>query len=78
MIIFEILRLAFSSLWANKLRSSLTIFGMSIGVFSIIGVMTFIAGAKAQLDSGLSRLGANSLQIQRFPAINFSNQWLRY
>ena len=78
MIIFEILRLAFSSLWANKLRSSLTIFGMSIGVFSIIGVMTFIAGAKAQLDSGLSRLGANSFQIQRFPAINFSNPWLRY
>jgi putative ABC transport system permease protein len=78
MISFEILRLAFSSLWANKLRSSLTIFGMSIGVFSIIGVMTFIAGAKAQLDSGLSRLGANSFQIQRFPAINFSNPWLRY
>jgi putative ABC transport system permease protein len=78
MIYFEILRLAFSSLWANKLRSSLTVFGMSIGVFSIIGVMTFIAGAKAQLDSGLSRLGANSFQIQRFPAINFSNPWLRY
>jgi putative ABC transport system permease protein len=78
MIYFEILRLAFSSLWANKLRSTLTIFGMSIGVFSIIGVMTFIAGAKAQLDSGLSRLGANSFQIARFPAINFSNPWLRY
>ncbi len=78
MIYLEILRLAFSSLWANKLRSSLTILGMSIGVFSIIGVMTFIAGAKAQLDSGLSRLGANSFQIQRFPAINFSNPWLRY
>lgn len=78
MIYLEILRLAFSSLWANKLRSTLTIFGMSIGVFSIIGVMTFIAGAKAQLDSGLSRLGANSFQIARFPAINFSNPWLRY
>jgi ABC-type antimicrobial peptide transport system, permease component len=78
MIYLEILRLAFSSLWANKLRSSLTILGMAIGVFSIIGVMTFIAGAKAQLDSGLSRLGANSFQIQRFPAINFSNPWLRY
>ncbi|ATC63234.1 ABC transporter [Nibricoccus aquaticus] len=77
MIYFEILRLAFSSLWTNKLRSSLTIFGMSIGVFSIIGVMTFIAGAKAQLDSGLSRLGANSFQIQRFPAL-MSNPWQRY
>jgi putative ABC transport system permease protein len=78
MILLEILRLAFSALWANKLRSALTISGMSIGVFSIIGVMTFISGAKAQLDSGLSRLGANSFQIQRFPAINFSNPWQRY
>jgi putative ABC transport system permease protein len=78
MIHFEILLLAFSSLWANKLRSLLTMFGMAIGVFSIIGVMTFIAGAKAQLDSGLSRLGANSFQIQRFPGINFSDPRSRY
>ncbi|MGC4072732.1 MAG: ABC transporter permease [Nibricoccus sp.] len=76
MIYLEILRLAFSSLWANKLRSALTVFGMSIGVFSIIGVMTFIAGAKAQLESGLSRLGANSFQVQRFPAL-MSNPWQR-
>ena len=78
MIYLETLRLAFASLAANKLRSALTVFGMAIGVFSIIGVMTFIAGAKAQLDSGLSRLGTNSFQIQRFPAINFSNPWRRY
>ena len=78
MIYLETLRLAFASLSANKLRSALTVFGMAIGVFSIIGVMTFIAGAKAQLDSGLSRLGTNSFQIQRFPAINFSNPWRRY
>jgi len=78
MIYLETLRLAFASLSANKLRSALTVFGMAIGVFSIIGVMTFIAGAKAQLDSGLSRLGTNSFQIQRFPAINFSNPWRKY
>ena len=78
MIILEILRLAFASLRANILRSILTIFGMAIGIFSIIAVMTFISGAQAQLESGLSRLGANSFQIQKFPGINFSNPWLRY
>lgn len=78
MIYFEIFRLAFSSLAANKLRSSLTVLGIAIGVFSVIGVMTFISGAQAQFESGLSRLGANSFQIQKFPGINFSNPWLRY
>ena len=78
MIYFEIFRLAFSSLAANKLRSSLTVLGIAIGVFSVIGVMTFISGAQAQFESGLSRLGANSFQIEKFPGINFSNPWLRY
>ncbi|MDX2186186.1 MAG: ABC transporter permease [Opitutaceae bacterium] len=74
----EIIRLALSSLTANKLRSILTILGISIGIFSVIGVMTFINGARSSFESGLSRLGANSFQIQKFPAINFSNPWLRY
>ncbi|WP_404422860.1 ABC transporter permease [Nibricoccus sp. IMCC34717] len=74
----EIIRLALSSLAANKLRSVLTVLGISIGIFSVIGVMTFINGARSSFESGLSRLGANSFQIQKFPAINFSNPWLRY
>jgi putative ABC transport system permease protein len=78
MIFLEIFRLAFSSLTANKLRSSLTVLGIAVGVFSVIGVMTFISGARAQLESGLSRLGANSFQIERFPALPFENPWMRY
>ena len=42
MLFAEIFRLAFSSLTANKLRSSLTVLGISVGVFSVIGVMTLI------------------------------------
>ena len=78
MIIWEIIKLAFSSLAANTLRSALTVLGIAVGVFSLIGVMTFVTGAREALESGLSRLGANSFQIERFPAINFSNPWLRY
>jgi putative ABC transport system permease protein len=78
MIFWETLRLAFASLRTNTLRSALTVFGMAVGVFSIIGVMTFLSGAQAQLESGLSRLGTNSFQIQKFPGINFSNPRLRF
>ena len=60
MLIAEIFRLAFSSLTANKLRSSLTVLGIAVGVFSVIGVMTFINGMRGSIESGLNVLGANS------------------
>lgn len=78
MILGEILRLAMSSLAANKLRSALTMLGIAVGVFSVIGVMTVISGLRNSIESGLNVLGANSFQIQKFPAINFSNPWLRF
>jgi ABC-type lipoprotein release transport system permease subunit len=36
----EILKLAAGALSANKLRSGLTMLGIAVGVFSVIGVMT--------------------------------------
>ncbi|MEO6569173.1 MAG: ABC transporter permease [Opitutaceae bacterium] len=66
MLFFEILRLAFSSLSANKLRSSLTVLGISVGVFSVIGVMTLINGMRSSIETGLNVLGANSFQINKF------------
>src|SRR4051812_15221860 len=73
----EILRLAFASLRSNKLRSALTILGITVGVFSVIGVMTLINGMRGQIESGLNVLGANSFQISKFPAISFSD-WNRF
>ncbi|MDR0352129.1 MAG: ABC transporter permease [Opitutaceae bacterium] len=78
MIFLETLRMAFSSLRANLLRSLLTILGMAIGVFSIIGAMTIIDGIRSTIESGLNILGSNSFQIQKFPAINFSDPRQRY
>src|SRR5471032_3357614 len=62
----EILRLAFSSLAANKLRSSLTILGIAVGVFSVIGVMTLINGMRTSVETGLNVLGANSFQVSKW------------
>lgn len=78
MIFGEILRLALSSLSANKLRSGLTMLGIAVGVFSVIGVMTVITGLRDNIESGLNVLGANSFQISKFPAINFSDPWVRF
>lgn len=73
MNILETLRLALSSLATNKLRSALTMLGIAVGVFSVIGVMTVITGLRGSIETGLNVLGANSFQFSKYPAINFSD-----
>ncbi len=63
----EILRMALGSLGANKLRSSLTMLGITIGVFSVIGVMTAVSALRQSVESGLSFLGSNIIQIAKYP-----------
>jgi putative ABC transport system permease protein len=60
---------ALSSIRGNKLRASLTLVGIIIGVFSIIGVMTLLDALQKGLDSGLSQLGTNTFQIQKYPVV---------
>ena len=74
----EIIRLALDSLKANKLRSGLTMLGIAVGVFSVIGVMTVITGLRGSIESGLNVLGANSFQFMKYPAINFSDPRQRF
>ncbi len=64
----EILRMAFGSLGVNKLRSFLTMSGITIGVFSVIGVMTTVSALRGSIESGLSQLGSNAFQFQKYPA----------
>ena len=65
----DIVEQAFASLGANFLRSSLTILGVSIGVFSVVGVMTALSAIRQSIDTSLNVFGANVLQVSRDPAI---------
>jgi putative ABC transport system permease protein len=78
MIFSEVFFMALASLSVNKLRSGLTMLGITVGVFSVIGVMTAITALRQNIESGLNVLGANSFQISKFPAINFSDPWMRF
>ncbi|NTW69982.1 MAG: FtsX-like permease family protein [Chlorobiaceae bacterium] len=64
---------AITSLTVNKLRSWLTIMGVAVGVFSIIGVMTALDAIDKSVESGLTSLGANTFQIQKDPATVFGS-----
>lgn len=71
MTIRETLLQAATSLAANKLRSVLTTLGVAVGVFSIIAVMTALDAVERSVTSGLASLGANTFQIQKYPATVF-------
>lgn len=65
----EAIKVALSSLHCNKLRSSLTILGIVVGIFSIISVSTVIAMLQKSIEEGVSMLGQNTFQIQKYPVI---------
>src|SRR6266481_1561467 len=64
----ETITMALGSLGVNKLRSGLTMFGITIGVFSVISVMTAIGALQYSIENGLSFLGSNIFQFAKYPA----------
>jgi putative ABC transport system permease protein len=65
----ESFRMAIESIRQNKLRSILTLLGISIGVFSVIGVMTAIRTLESSVNSQLDIFGTNTFMVQKYPAI---------
>jgi len=63
--------MAMSALAAHKLRSALTLLGVLVGVFSIIVVMTAMRVMQKNIETELSQLGANTFEIQKWPAVYF-------
>lgn len=66
----ESLQMALSAVRTSKLRSILTLLGIAVGVFSIISVMTAVGVLKNSIEEGMMQLGANTFQVQKFPAFN--------
>lgn len=65
----ETLKLGFTSLWAHKLRSFLTLLGLIIGVATLITVITLLEGANVYVQDKVIALGTDSFQITKTPPI---------
>jgi putative ABC transport system permease protein len=65
----EAIRIALLSLWANKLRSVLTLLGVVIGVAAVIAVVTFVNGINAYVAERIFRLGADVFVISKMPPV---------
>lgn len=71
MIIFrlfwESLVMAFQTFRGNKLRSSLTLLGITIGIFAIISVFTVVDSLEINIRKSISSLGDNVIYIEKWP-----------
>jgi putative ABC transport system permease protein len=68
--IFESVLIALRAIWANKLRSLMTVLGNIVAVTSIVTVVTLIRGMNTMVsDAIVNDVGADSFTIQRLPPI---------
>jgi putative ABC transport system permease protein len=68
--IFDSIVIALQAIWANKLRSFMTVLGNIVAVTSIVTVVTLIQGMNGMVaDAIVSDIGADSFTIQRRPPI---------
>jgi len=58
--------MAIGELKANKLRTFLSLFGITIGIFCIIGVLATIDSLQSKIKSDLSSFGNNSVYIDKW------------
>ncbi|HEY1172223.1 MAG TPA: ABC transporter permease [Verrucomicrobiae bacterium] len=76
----ESFRMAIAAVTAHKLRSTLTLSGVVVGVFSIIVVMTAMRILQRNVESELSGLGTHTFAVSRWPGISFEGPsgWEKY
>src|SRR6266849_1207863 len=65
----EAIRVALQSLWANKLRSVLTLLGVVIGVAAVIAVVTFVHGINGYVAEKIFNLGADVFIVSKTPNV---------
>lgn len=63
MIIFEILKVSLQNIWANKMRSSLTMLGLIIGIMAVVVITTLGNAAKADMAGAFEQQGKGKMNI---------------
>src|SRR5271170_7989940 len=64
--------MAMGAVTAHKLRSTLTLLGVLVGVFSIIVVMTAMRVMQSHIESEIGKLGNQTFMITRAPGVIFT------
>ena len=81
--LFEIIsssfKMALDELWKNKLRTFLSLFGITIGIFCIIGVLSTVQSLEHNLQTEIKSLGTNTIYIDKWEyGGGPDNPWWKY
>jgi putative ABC transport system permease protein len=77
--LFESIRFAWQALISNVLRTTLSLLGVTIGIFSIVAVFTFVDSMNASINSEIDSFGKGVIYVGKWPWV-FSNNfpWWKY
>lgn len=65
-LFYESLAMAFQSLVSNKLRSLLSVLGITIGIFSIVLVFTLVDSLESNIKKSIQSMGKNVIYIDKW------------
>lgn len=65
-IVFSSLKMALMELWKNKLRTFLSLFGITIGIFCIIGVMATLGSLEHNIQNEIKSFGTNTIYLDKW------------
>ncbi len=65
-IVTSSFKMALQELWKNKLRAFLSLFGVTIGIFCIIGVLATVNSLEYNIQSEIKSLGTNTIYIDKW------------
>jgi len=77
MISITLIKEAIAAIWANRLRSFLTILGMVMGVTSVIAIVSSVEGMQNNIEDAISSLGSNTFMVTRFGINMSADEYLR-
>lgn len=66
-LIYESFRFAWQALRANVLRTMLSLLGVTVGIFSIVGVQMMVDSLESNIKGSLNTIGSNVLYIEKWP-----------
>lgn len=65
-IVVSSLKMAMQELWKNKLRTFLSLFGITIGIFCIIGVMATLNSLEHNIQNEIKSFGTNTIYVDKW------------
>lgn len=78
-LIRESILMAWHALVVNKLRTLLSLLGITIGIFAIISVFTAVDGLESSVKNSVNQLGSNVIYVQKWPwAFGGDYPWWKY